>query len=145
MTGLEDLEALAEEMEMKTKVDFSDVKKVIDKITEEHYEKIKDNESFEQLLNKIAEENDKKNALIEEIVEATGLLHKQIQNCNEYSRLNSTRISALEIAVAHIEKGNEQYIKWNDNLQSQIDILAEDIQDKQNQINALVMDIGEIK
>ena len=127
------------------KVDFSDFKKVIDKITEEHYEKIKDNESFEQLLNKLAEENDKKNALIEEIVEATGLLHKQVQNCNEYSRLNNTRISALEIAVQHIEKGNEKWLELIDNLQSQIDILAEDIQDKQNQINALVMDIGEIK
>jgi len=71
------------------------------------------NEYFRQqadILRDLAELADGKNAIIEELIKIT-------KNLN-------TRLSALEKAVTHIEKGNEQYIKWSDNLQDQIEILA---------------------
>ena len=111
--------------------DFSDVEKVINEITEKHADKIRDNEVFAQLLNKLSESNDKKNAILEELATACKMNYeytkevlKHSKNLSSIVRLIDTRLSALEITVAHIEKGNEKWLEYVDNLQDQIDILA---------------------
>ena len=113
------------------KIDFSDVEKVINEITDKHADQIKNNESFQALLNKLSEENDKRWGVVEDLVKLIEGVNKQVDTTIEHSitlrkmvGVIETRLSALEIAVAHIEKGNEKYIEWNDNLQSQIDTLA---------------------
>ena len=113
------------------KIDFSDVEKVINEITDKHADQIKNNESFQALLNKLSEENDKRWGVVEDLVKLIEGVNKQVDTTIEHSitlrkmvGVIETRLSALEIAVAHIEKGNEKYIEWNDNLQDQIDTLA---------------------
>ena len=105
------------------KIDFSDLEKTLNELVEKHSDKIKDNESFVQLLNKLSKSNDDKNAIIEEMAEVMKLMQEQITSSFTYSKLLNTRLSALETAVAHNEKGNEKWLELVDNLQGQIDIL----------------------
>ena len=109
-------------------------RKVLKEITEQHSEKIKNNESFAQLLNKISQENDKKNKILEELANASKMNYEYSKGNMDYAvTLKSmimnvdTRLSALEIATAHIEKDNEKWMKLVDNLQQQIDTMAYDI------------------
>ena len=106
------------------KVDFTDLEKVINEITKKHYEKIKDNENFHQLLSKLAKSNDEKNAILEEMVETDEAIMKYTKNLSSIVKLIDSRLSTLEIAVQHIEKGNKKWLELIDNLQGQVDILA---------------------
>tara|TARA_Y100000310_G_scaffold246228_1_gene251415 strand:+ start:148 stop:525 length:378 start_codon:yes stop_codon:yes gene_type:complete len=112
----------------------NDVGKILKEITEQHSEKIKNNESFAQLLNKISQENDKKNEILEKLANASKMNYEYSKGNMDYAvTLKSiimnvdTRLSALEIATAHIEKDNEKWMKLVDNLQQQIDTMAYDI------------------
>lgn len=108
------------------KADFNDFKRTLDELVEKHSDKIKDNESFMQLLNKLSKNNDKKNEIIKELVKSITLMHEQIQRSFEYSRINNTRLSALETAVSHIEKSNEKWLELINSVQEQIDTLVEE-------------------
>ncbi len=100
--------------------DFSDVKKTIDELIVER--KRIDAEKTD-ILEELA-------TACKMNYEYTKEVLKHSKNLSSITRLIDTRLSALEITVAHIEKGNEKYIEWNDNLQDQIDTLAGKLSEK---------------
>ena len=94
--------------------DFSDVKKTIDELVAER--KRIDAEKTD-VLEELA-------TACKMNYEYTKEVLKHSKNLSSIVRLIDTRLSALEITVAHIEKGNEKWLEYVDNLQDQIDILA---------------------
>ena len=78
-------------------------------------------ETMQSILEKLAKSNDDKNRVLEDMAEALVNLNTRISNAMSYIKTNETRLSALEIAVQHIEKENEvveensPMKKWNPN------------------------------
>tara|TARA_Y100000034_G_C6880489_1_gene403408 strand:+ start:1391 stop:1762 length:372 start_codon:yes stop_codon:yes gene_type:complete len=107
---------------------------ILREISKKHKNEIKNNESFAQLLNKISQENDKKNDILKKLAEAGEANYKYSKDTMDYAiMLKSmvmnvdTRLSALDIAFRHVEEQNEKLLELTDNLQQQIDTMAYDL------------------
>ena len=106
----------------------------LDEITKKHADKIKDNEKLQQHFNNLSKENDKKNTILKELANASKLTYEYAVDVMEYASTLSNivlsvdkKLSALEITINRIEKGNHHALKLFDNLQDQIDTLAGEI------------------
>jgi len=113
------------------------MREVIEEIFDKHQEQIEKNESFQQLLTKLAEENDLRWNIVQELCNIVKSFHEIGLEQLSIIRAIAHIGSANEIALREMEKKTEKHIKWSDNLQDQIDILAKDIYERKEDADGM--------
>jgi len=117
-------------MENKLEADFGNIVEVINEIMENHSDKIKGNQAFTDLLHKLSEENDKKNAVLEDMAEAIKMLSEQVDNCFKHYK-DLMKLAELNSKTnEYQDKDIKTLLDLIDNLQGQVDILAKDNRNK---------------